>query len=427
MIRPPAHATPRLLALDKAPEEVVPCLRHLPGLIWLDTAGHRPESDSDGGISLLTAEPREILTGHLSDPAPLENALARLRAESPSLTDWGFPTSGLFGMVDYDGKYTFGVYDEVLLYRHATREWLATGPQLPEVLAQAPVSKPVGQAGEGPHFQPDSSPEAYQALVRRAQEYIAAGDIYQVNLAHRFRAPWPAGTDALPLALRLRSASPAPYAAFMDLGGRQILSSSPESFLRISGQHIRTRPIKGTRPRFHEAEADERSAIDLIRSEKERAELLMITDLLRNDLGQVCEYGSVRVTDLLKLERYEQVFHLVSTIEGQLRPDISHIAALAACAPGGSITGAPKKRATEIIAELEPAPRGLYTGAIGYFGTHGESQFSIAIRTITIEKGEASFHVGAGIVADSVPELEWQETLHKAAGMLAATNGSAFS
>lgn len=427
MIRPPVPSAPRFLALDKAPEEVVPCLRHLPGLVWLDTAGHRPESDSDGGISLLNAAPREILTGHLSHPAPLEAALASLRADSPSLTDWGFPTSGLFGVVDYDGHYTFGVYDEVLLYRHATREWLATGPRLPELLKQTGDVDSVSLPKGCPRFQPDSTPGHYQSLVRRAQEYIAAGDIYQVNLAHRFRAPWPAGMDALPLSLGLRSASPAPYAAFLDLNGRQILSSSPESFLRISGQHIRTRPIKGTRPRFHEAEADERSAIDLIRSEKERAELLMITDLLRNDLGQVCEYGSVRVTDLLKLERYEQVFHLVSTIEGQLRPDISHVAALAACAPGGSITGAPKKRATEIIAELETAPRGLYTGAIGYFGTHGESQFSIAIRTISIENGEATFHVGAGIVADSVPELEWQETLHKAAGMLAATNGSAFS
>jgi para-aminobenzoate synthetase component 1 len=147
----------------------------------------------------------------------------------------------------------------------------------------------------------------------------------------------------------------------------------------------------------------------------------MITDLLRNDLGQVCEFGSVRVTDLLQLETYEQVFHLVSTIQGTLRPDISHVAALRACSPGGSITGAPKKRAMEIIAELEAGPRGPYTGAIGYFGANGESQFSIAIRTILIQQDLASFHVGAGIVADSIPAHEWQETLHKAAGLLAAS------
>jgi anthranilate/para-aminobenzoate synthase component I len=144
----------------------------------------------------------------------------------------------------------------------------------------------------------------------------------------------------------------------------------------------------------------------------------MITDLLRNDLGQVCDYGSVRVTDLLKLETYEQVFHLVSTIQGTLRPDISPVAALQACSPGGSITGAPKKRATEIIAELEASPRGAYTGSIGYFGANGESQFSIAIRTIALQENLATFHVGAGIVADSIPALEWQETLHKAAGIL---------
>jgi anthranilate/para-aminobenzoate synthase component I len=150
----------------------------------------------------------------------------------------------------------------------------------------------------------------------------------------------------------------------------------------------------------------------------------MITDLERNDLGQVCEYGSVNVPDLLRLERFEQVFHLVSTVEGHLRPGVSHVAALRACFPGGSISGAPKKRALEIIAELEPCRRGLYTGAIGYFGYNGESQFSIAIRTAVFKAGQASFHVGAGIVADSVPEREWQETLDKASGLLLAAGAA---
>jgi anthranilate/para-aminobenzoate synthase component I len=160
--------------------------------------------------------------------------------------------------------------------------------------------------------------------------------------------------------------------------------------------------------------------LDLITSPKEVAELVMITDLERNDLGQICEYGSVCVPDLLKLERYEQVFHLVSTVEGRLRPHVDHASALRACFPGGSITGAPKKRAREIIAELEPEPRLLYTGAIGWLGYNGESEFSIAIRTALIEGAEAHFHVGAGIVADSSPEAEWQETLDKAAGILLA-------
>ncbi len=409
---------PRLLELKATPGEVAQRLRGLPGLVWLDTAGHRPEPDADGGISLLTAAPRAVLTGHLDNSGPLESALNALKRHGGAEVDWGFPLCGLFGTVDYDGNYHFGVHDEVLVHRHATGEWFATGPVLPEFL-QSPAP-PLLPPGPAPVFSPDLSPAQYESMVRRAQEYITAGDIYQVNLAHRFSGKWPRTADPLALALKLRDASPAPYASYLDQGSRQIVSSSPESFLKISGALIRTRPVKGTRPRFRDPAGDERSAIELLRSEKERAELLMITDLLRNDLGKVCEYGSVRVTDLLRLERFEQVFHLVSTIKGCLRPDISHPAALRACFPGGSITGAPKKRAMEIIAALETAPRGLYTGAIGYFGANGESQFSIAIRTLIVENATAAFHVGAGIVADSLPDLEWQETLHKAAGILTA-------
>jgi aminodeoxychorismate synthase component I len=261
-------------------------------------------------------------------------------------------------------------------------------------------------------------------MVKRAQAYIAAGDIYQVNLSHRFTASWPRceerGGEAFALYESLRRCSPAPHAAWLQLNGRSVLSSSPELFLKISGRSIRTRPIKGTRPRRADCREDERSAHELISSPKESAELVMITDLERNDLGQVCEFGSVTVCELLKLERFEQVFHLVSTVDGRLRPEVDAVTALRACFPGGSITGAPKKRAMEIIAELERVPRGLYTGAIGYFGFNGESQFNIAIRTLVIENGEAHFHVGAGIVADSQPEMEWQETLDKAAGILLA-------
>jgi anthranilate/para-aminobenzoate synthase component I len=181
---------------------------------------------------------------------------------------------------------------------------------------------------------------------------------------------------------RLRRASPAPYACFLRLGDTAVLSASPECFLQIDGRRIMTRPIKGTRPRG----ADDASVMEeLLGSEKERAELVMITDLERNDLGQVCEYGSVRVPELLHLEAYEQVFHLVSTVEGRLRDEVSHVEALRACFPGGSISGAPKKRAMEIIAELEPFPRGIYTGAIGSFGFNGESRFSMAIRTAVFE------------------------------------------
>jgi anthranilate/para-aminobenzoate synthase component I len=222
----------------------------------------------------------------------------------------------------------------------------------------------------------------------------------------------------------LREASPAPYAAFLHLRDRAVLSSSPECFLEMRGRTICTRPIKGTRPRSSEPEADGRMAAELRASAKETAELVMITDLERNDLGQVCDFGSVRVRELLKLEPFAQVFHLVSTVEGRLRPEVSHPSALGACFPGGSITGAPKKRAMEIIRELEPVERGLYTGAIGWFGSNGESRFSIAIRTLIAEKGTLHFHTGAGIVADSEPAAEYDETLHKAAGILKATSGS---
>jgi aminodeoxychorismate synthase component I len=268
-------------------------------------------------------------------------------------------------------------------------------------------------------FQAQITPEDFMQRVRQAQAYISAGDIYQVNLTHQFTSRWPAGADALGTYLRLRDISPAPYAAFLDQGTRQVLSSSPESFLKMSGNMIQTRPIKGTRPRYRDEAADQKSMLDLLSSEKERAELLMITDLERNDLGQVCAYGSVHVPELLKLERYAHVFHLVSTVEGTLRPEADHLSALQACFPGGSITGAPKRRAREIISELEGGPRGLYTGCIGYLGWNGESHFNIAIRTLLVEGAQAHFHVGAGIVAYSQPAMEWEETLHKARGLLA--------
>lgn len=408
-----------------SPREAAARLCREPGFVWLDSAGNLPAADGDGAFSLLAARPREILRGNLRTDFPLlEDALERMkreRAERGGEPIEDAPAAGLFGTVDYEGGFCFGRYDEALVYRHRSGDWLAGGPELPRLLREnAPEIFPDPPALA---FQPSRQAEEYRRMVARAREYIAAGDIYQVNLAHAFSAPWLEAADAFAFALRLREASPAPYAAFLDLGERVVVSSSPESFLKIRGRDIRTRPIKGTRPRLGDPEADERAKRELLASEKERAELLMITDLLRNDLGMVCEYGSVRVEDLLTLERYEQVFHLVSTVRGALRPDVSHPAALAACFPGGSITGAPKKRAMEIIAELEGRPRGLYTGAVGYFGVNGESQFNIAIRTVTIERGRAEFQAGAGIVADSDPEREWEETLRKASGILLAARG----
>jgi len=266
----------------------------------------------------------------------------------------------------------------------------------------------------------------FLAVVERAQRYIRAGDIYQVNLSQRLVAqcPW----SGWELFQRLGAVSPAPFSTFMDCdvgrrhGRFQIASSSPELFLRLSGSHIQTRPIKGTRPRDADPTRDAQFAYELQTSAKELAELVMITDLLRNDLGKVCEYGSVQTPDLARLERFAQVQHLVSTVEGRLRAGVTHLAALASCFPGGSITGAPKFRAMEIIDELEPLARGPYCGALGYLGFNRESQLSIIIRTAVCKDGLAHFNVGAGIVADSNPDAEYEETLAKAAGFLAALN-----
>jgi aminodeoxychorismate synthase component I len=403
------------IALDLAPVEVAARLRHLPGLVFFDTA--KPEGDPSA-ISIVAASPVEVIRGHIARDWDMLRAALAAR-ECPHGSDDGLPHGFAAGRVDYDGGFCFGLYDETLIYRHAEQRWYSTGGLTSRLAPHAPPARCIR-----PDFRPSMPRENYLAMVRRAQDYIAAGDIYQVNLAHRMSSPWRGEPWAFYEALR--HYSPAPNAAFLDLDGCAVLSTSPESFLKMSGRAIRTRPIKGTRPRRAEALADERSAFDLLTSPKEVAELVMITDLERNDLGRVCDFGSVTVPELLKLERHEQVFHLVSTVEGRLRPGVDHASAFRACFPGGSITGAPKKRAREIIAELESEPRGLYTGALGWFGFNGESQFSIAIRTVVIERNKdgtsagAHFHVGSGIVADSSPEAEWQETLDKAAGILLA-------
>jgi para-aminobenzoate synthetase component 1 len=267
------------------------------------------------------------------------------------------------------------------------------------------------------------------AAVKRAQDYIRTGDIYQVNLSQRLSVQ--NHLSGWEFFERLNAISPAPFSAFFDCDAGepsdrfQIVSSSPEQFLRMSGSHIITRPIKGTRPRDQDPTRDAQLAYELQTSAKELAELVMITDLLRNDLGKVCEFGSVQVPDLARLEKFAQVQHLVSTIEGRLRKPVTHFAALASCFPGGSITGAPKFRAMEIIDELEPTARGPYCGCHGYLGFNRESQLSITIRTAICAREKVYFNVGAGIVADSNAEAEYEETLAKAAGFLSALDRGA--
>ncbi len=383
--------------------EVAAGLRSQSGLVFLDSG-----NAGEDARSFVTAAPVQRLRGHIERDWALVSQALEERRGSPG---------GLFGWVGYDGEFRFGVYPQVLVFRHRDQTWSECGDlsrQLPPVSPALPPPPTLS-------FRPQVPQSAFIEAVRRAQGYIAAGDIYQVNLAHPWQAPWPAGADALALYARLRAISPAPYSAFLELDGTCVISSSLESFLHMQEHTITTRPIKGTRPRFpHDAEKDRQSAHDLAHSPKERAELLMITDLLRNDLGMVCEYGSIRVPDLARVESFAQVFHLVSTVTGTLRREVDHAAAFRACFPGGSITGAPKKRAREIIAELEPHSRGIYTGALGYFGFDGGSEFNIIIRTAVQQAGSISFHAGAGIVADSVPALEYEETLHKASGLLRA-------
>ena len=266
---------------------------------------------------------------------------------------------------------------------------------------------------------------SYLERVGRILEYIAAGDIFQANFTQRFDAV--GEPDPLDLYLRLKTISPAPFSAFLRLDSHPeklgVASASPEWFYQSRGDRILTRPIKGTRPRGNDSAQDRRFAEELARSAKDRAELTMIVDLERNDLGRVCQYGSVQVLDPLTIESFAQVHHLVATVEGRLRPGIGPIDVMRAMFPGGSITGAPKIRAMEIIDELEPNRRGLYTGAIGYLSRGGSSAFNIAIRTLIIEGDRVSYQVGGGIVADSVPEAEYEEAMLKGQGLLAVLKG----
>ncbi len=394
-----------------SPVEIAYALRTRDGLAFMDSVTAQGDA-----FSLIASEPEEVFTGNIFESSDELREVLKCQQQK-QLTDDGVPRAGLFGWVGFDGQYVFGRYQDCLAYRHGTQRWLDFSSK--HASKAASNHEGVQSAGEIV-FEPQMDKATFCELVRRAQCYIEAGDIYQVNLSYPWKAIWPSGLDSWTFYERLREVSPTPYGAYLNLAGTQVFSASPECFLRISGRHIVTRPIKGTRPRGDSLDMDARFAHELMSSPKERAELIMITDLERNDLGQVCEFGSVQVSELLKLERYAQVQHLVSTVEGTLRQDVDQLDAFLACFPGGSISGAPKKRALEIIQELEPHQRGLYTGAIGYFGFNGESQFSIAIRTAWRTGDSVQFHTGAGIVADSHPEREWEETQHKAAGLLQA-------
>ena len=278
------------------------------------------------------------------------------------------------------------------------------------------IKRPAG--GDAVQLVSNMTQDAYEGIVKRAKEYIAAGDIYQVVLSQRFEAE--VGVDAFTVYRALRHVNPSPYMFFIRMGDRSIVGSSPEMLVRVEGRHAVTHPIAGTRPRGRTDEEDMRLAEELKRNEKEKAEHIMLVDLGRNDIGRVCDYGSVRVSKLMSLERYSHVMHLVSVVEGQLAEGRDRLDALVSCFPAGTVSGAPKVRAMQIINELESTRRGLYAGAVGYLDFAGNLDFCIAIRSILMEGGKAYIQAGGGIVADSNPTAEYQESKDKAGAMMRA-------
>jgi len=456
------------------PHAAAPAFAHLPGLALLESS----RQGALGRYSYLTADPFlrvesvgkcvKIQWQHQPHRAEVrhEQPFAVLRA---LLTEFALSTApdgppfqgGAIGVFAYDlgrqlenlpsyalrdvstPEMSLGFYDWVLAHDHHTEtSWLVTTglpdgtesaaearqAQVMEILA---VWQDRNGAGEnaGADFRlttplaSNVTREQYLAMVRRAQAYIAAGDVYQVNLSQRFAAQW----EGSPWTLyeRLRQESPVPFGAFLDLGESWVVSASPERFLHVRNGAVETRPIKGTRPRGRTKAEDERLARELRTSEKDRAENLMIVDLLRNDLGKVCRPGSIRVPALWQIEGYSNVWQLVSVVKGELRPDADAVAALEAAFPGGSVTGCPKIRAMEIIEELEPVRRGIYCGAIGYLGFDGAMDTSIVIRTLVLTRDRLYLQVGGAVVADSDPYAEYEETLVKAQAARRVLEGTA--
>ncbi len=317
-----------------------------------------------------------------------------------------------------------GAYEWVVAWDHeAGRAWLiAHGSgegRAADLLRRLAGPRPAPtspQRPTPPEFTSGFTRAAYEAAVERVRQYILAGDIFQANLSQRFEAPWPG--DPFEFYRALAAANPAPFSAFFRGDDFAVASASPERFLKVEPDGaVETRPIKGTRSRGGTPAEDARLAAELLASAKDRAENVMIVDLLRNDLSKACRPGTVEVPALCVLERHPTVHHLVSVVTGRLEAGRTAADLLRGAFPGGSITGAPKLRAMEILAELEPVARGVYCGAIGWLGYSGAMDTSIAIRTVTLQGGRAFFHAGGGIVADSVPALEYQETLDKAAGI----------
>jgi len=466
-----SDVVPVVEELVPAPDPVETCARFadLPFLVFLDSATHPEQA---GRYSFLVADPATIvrskgaLTQQLgegrwtrvaADPVAHVSALLEPFAAEPVA---GLPPfqGGAAGYVGYDWgaqlervprtRYDdlaipdvmLGLYDWVIAWDHQTKRAWVISTGIPEqgaarreraarrlafVKERLAERRSGGRSAGGVperlrRFVAQARlPEGYLDAVARVIEYVYAGDIFQANLSQRLEAPL-AGTP-FELYRRLRQRNPAPFAAYLAFGDVVVVSSSPERFLCVdAGRRVETRPIKGTRPRGVGPEHDAALALALAESDKDRAENVMIVDLLRNDLSRVCQPGTVRVPELFALEHYQTVHHLVSTVVGELAPELDALDLLRAAFPGGSITGAPKVRAMQIIAELEPTQRGVYCGSIGYLSATGALDSSIVIRTYLVVGRDVYFQVGGGIVADSDPEQEYRETLDKARGLIAA-------
>jgi para-aminobenzoate synthetase component 1 len=455
------HAVP-LPWLD--PRDAALRLAALPGLSWLDSAMVHPEL---GRWSYVAADPfghfvargGEVLWRGLPLPGPPLEALKRLLADlaMPRVPDGPPFQGGAIGAVAYEfGRslerlpapavaepaipdIDLAFFDVVLAFDHAGRRAVLLSSGLPERAGSAREARARERAeavlgllrrepGDTPRHVPvppeafasNFTRERFEDAVRRTVEYILAGDIFQANIAQRFAAALPAGFDPLGFYLTLRRVNAAPFAAYLDRGAYHVASSSPERFLALDGRAVETRPIKGTIRRGRVPEEDFARAQVLTASEKDRAENVMIVDLMRNDLSRVCEPASVEVPRLCARETYASVHHLVSVVTGRLAAGMGATDLVAACFPGGSITGAPKLRAMEIITEIERHARGIYCGSIGWIGLDGAMDLNIAIRTVTFREGSAIFHAGGGITALSEPAAEYEETLAKAERLFAA-------
>lgn len=412
-------------------------IRELGQPVLLDSAA---SGDPLGRYSILAADPITTITPQRDEPG--RQTIARLRQAIQALgpaswLDQALPFgAGALGYISYDfGRHLedlptlaredihlpalqLGVYRWSLVSdQQLQRRWLVCHPTVEEDYRHALLARlsgPTHTAGSFSLQQPfaaEQTRQAYRQSFDRIQHYIKAGDCYQVNLAQRFSAPCQG--DPLAAYRRLRERCPTPFAAYLESADHAMLCLSPERFLKVADGTVETRPIKGTRPRGATPEQDAALAEELRNSPKDQAENLMIVDLLRNDLGRSCAFGSVRVPELFSIESYPNVHHLVSSITGTLAPGQDALSLLAGAFPGGSITGAPKIRAMQIIEELEPVRRSLYCGSIGYIGCEGQMDMNIAIRSLVHQDDRLYCWGGGGIVADSDGEAEYQESLTK--------------